>query len=107
VGKHCKRQEVTEPIARSAKNDHGNAILWEILLERKIAVYGDEHIELLLREGKQFTVLDRRPAHLGNRLHVVVQDACREPTVDALVEQHPHEADATIRSFASLRKATT
>src|SRR2546425_5672561 len=66
-----------------------------------------EDVELVFGTGQQITVLQRSPADVWHRLDVVSLDVLREPSIDALVEKHPHDAFVIIRAVASSRKATT
>lgn len=79
----------------------------EMLLKGKISVYGHENIELLFGEREKLTISHGRPPHLRHGADVVSGQFPREAAIHTLVEENPHEAFATIRAFASSRKATT
>ena len=73
----------------------------------KVAIGGDQGIELVLSAAQEVAILERSPARFRDRLDVMSLDVRREAPVDALVETHPHDALETIRAVASSRKATT
>ena len=77
------------------------------MLNAEVPVHGDEDVELSFPRPEQVAVQHGRPAHLRDGLHVVAGQVRRQPAVDAFVEQESHVADATMRAFASSRKAMT
>jgi hypothetical protein len=99
--------QIDQAIGWSREHDHGNVELWKILLEGKISIDSHQHVELLLSQGKQFTVLDSRPARLRERDHLVPLDCPGEATVDTFVEKDPHQETARMRVFASSKTAMT
>ncbi|HWB52421.1 MAG TPA: hypothetical protein VG651_25175 [Stellaceae bacterium] len=54
-----------------ARNDDGNGVDGEVLLEREIPVDRHEYVELLRHQRQRLAVLHRRPAHLAGCLYVV------------------------------------
>lgn len=62
-----KRLEIIQPVARSRQDHDSNVEFRQVLLERQVSVNGDENFKLPFRTGKQFPILDRVPAHLGDR----------------------------------------
>ena len=41
-----QRPEIDEPIGFRPKDDDGNGVRWEILLERQVPIHSDKHIEM-------------------------------------------------------------
>lgn len=99
--------EIGEPVRPCPKDEDRDRESCEVLLERQIPVDGHEGIELLSRQGQQFTILDGCPPHLPGRLDVMPDDVARQSPIDALVEQDSHDALATSSSFASSRRPIT
>ena len=58
-----------------------------MLLERQVAVNGDEDVELAFGKGQQSPVLNGGPSHLRDGLHDVPLEFPGQTTVDALVEE--------------------
>jgi hypothetical protein len=58
---------------RSYENNQYDLSLLHILLVLNIAVSRQEHIEFLLSERQQRSVLDTRPPHLTNSTGVVIR----------------------------------
>lgn len=77
------------------------------LLEGKIAVDRDEHVELPRRESGQLSIIDRDPPQLPRRHGLMAGDVARQPPIDAFVEEDPHFTVSTRRSFAASRNSMT
>ena len=99
--------QVRNTVGWRTQHDDGDGEARQILLKGKVAVDGDEDVELGLRSPEELAILQRSPASLWHCLHVVSLDVAREAPIDALVEKHPHDAFEIIRAVASSRKATT
>jgi hypothetical protein len=102
-----QRQQIDKPIRSRTENQYRDLEAWKILLKRQVPVNGNENIELLFGKGMEVAVANRRPSHFRGGLHGVTGKLPRQPAVNTLVEENPHEAEATIRAFAFSRKAIT
>jgi hypothetical protein len=92
---------------RRLKDDDGDGQRAKILLEGKISIDRDEHVEFLRRQREQFPILDRSPAHPAGGHDLMTYQVAREPPIDAFVEENPHVTDSTSRSFAASRNSMT
>jgi len=54
--------QIRNAIGWRTQHDDGNGEARQILLKRKVAVDGDEGVELLLRSPQEFAILQRNPA---------------------------------------------
>jgi len=63
------------------QHDDGDGEARQVLLKRKVVVDGDEGVELVLRSLQEVAILQRSPASLRHRLHVVSPDVGREASI--------------------------
>ena len=99
--------EIRDAVRWRTQDDDGDGEARQVLLKREITVDRAEGLELLLRSPQQFAIFQCSPAGVWHRLHVVSLDVARQTSINALVEEHPHDACEIIRAVASSRKATT
>jgi len=102
-----QRLQIGEAVGRGIEYDYGDRQHIHILLERKVTVGSDKHVNFSRCERGQFSVLDRRPAHLAGGHHLMIGEAAGQPPVDALVEKYLHSTVSTRRSFAASRNSMT
>ena len=80
----------SDVIARRMNDDHRKRKTLEALLVFKIAIDGDQKIELGCSTSQQLAVLDAGPAELSNGLDLVAGKVVAQRARDALVKQHSH-----------------
>jgi len=99
--------EIGESVGSRAEHHDGDRERDYVLLKEQVSIHCYEHVELSGSEGKQLSILERRPSHLTRGLHLMGGEFTTEAPVNTLVEQYPHETISISRSFASSRKAIT
>ena len=90
-----------------AENDHCDVEFRKILLKRQVAIDRNENAKLFCSQREKLAVFHGGLTHLRNSPDFMTDYILSDPTINASVEENSHEAAATIRSFASSRKATT
>ena len=72
-----------------------------MLLERQVAVYRHEDVEVFFSPREKLAILQGGPTDLGNSADFMTRDLTDKPSVKTLVEQYPHVGEATILALAS------
>jgi len=78
--------EIGQTIRSRAQHDNRNRKARKVPLEREVTIDSHKSVELA---------------------NLVANEVSREPAVNALIQENPHDAEATMRAFASSRKAIT
>jgi hypothetical protein len=94
-------------IAVSTENDHCDVEFRKILLKRQVAIDRNGNAKLFCSQREKLAVFHGGLTHLRNSPDFMTDYILSDPTINASVEENSHEAAATIRSFASSKKATT
>ena len=79
-----------QPNALGFEHHHRDGEVGQVLLEREIAVAGDEDLEVHLCQCQETAVLDASPAHFLDRLHLVTGQVASQPPIQALVQKQLH-----------------
>ena len=61
----------------------------------------------MLRYREQIPILEFQPAHLSDRLHLVIAQVAHQAPVDALIEQNFHAASLCAFAIEASRNAIT
>ena len=100
-------QQILHAVAPAVNQDDRDREIRKMLLEGEVLVHRDKDLELSLREGKQLSIRDARPAFAENGVSVEPDDVRCKTSVHALVEQYPQAAAVTARSAAFSKNSTT